>query len=220
MASIIPEPLKHLLSGQYLAGVAAAEAKYRFNAGDEDALTGALGAEIVTPHPMILRDGTHTYRWETTYYKLRGRGSAAPEKLFGADGIFQIEVYDGKTVRRKGLPFQAKHRWRHKDRKLVEQCRNMLVWTASGIAIDYTDKGYGACRATDVIECEGIKVALRKKGKLESLGQILANDFLDCDIGTPDLFYDLTTERFTTLPDIQADIQNVVQTTIAIDPAD
>src|SRR5579871_5566236 len=103
MDLLLPAGLKALIRDRYLAGIADAQAKYPFNAADEDALTGALGSQISMAHHMSYSEGHQQYRYQVTYQKIRGRGRGAPENLLGADGIFQIEVRDHQGERRKGL---------------------------------------------------------------------------------------------------------------------
>lgn len=100
MRDILPETLIGMLRDRYLAGVADAEAKFRFGAGDEDSLTGALGQAISMAQPIQFSGNGESYVVQVFYYKLRGRGRGAPEKSYGADGIFQIEVIDGAGTSR------------------------------------------------------------------------------------------------------------------------
>jgi hypothetical protein len=110
MRDILPEDVLQAIRDRYLAGVADAEAKFRFNRGSEDSLTGALGSELSMPGPMIFTTADREYEYQVYYQRVRGQGRGAPEKTYGADGIFQIEIRDrdGRIIRRKGLPFQAK----------------------------------------------------------------------------------------------------------------
>jgi hypothetical protein len=213
---LLPESVRHLIRDRYLAGVADAEAQFEFNKADEDSLTGGLGQAISMAEPLAHRINGETYIWQTYYRKIRGRGPSAPERTLGADGVFQIEVLDrqGKVLRRKGLPFQAKKNWSGRDGKLVGQIGDMLREAGQGIAIDYSPRGYTACTAEDVVTMDGRKSALQTAGRMRPLGQILGNDFLDCTIGRPGLFYDEATERFAAPRDVPPSIEHVLGTSV------
>jgi hypothetical protein len=193
---LLPVGLRTLIRDRYLAGVSDAQAKYPFSAGDEDSLTGALGNSISMPSQMIFGDGQRQYEYQIFYHKIRGRGPRAPEKLLGADGIFQIDVNDERGRRRKGLPFQAKKGWRSADSNLLGQSRQMIETAGDGIVIDYRQDQYGACRAEDVVQHQANRRSIDRARKVRPLGQMLADDFLDCTIGRPGLFFDPTTEAW------------------------
>ena len=219
----LPPELKRIIRDRYLAGIADAEAKYRLSSADEDALTGALGHSISMAHPMIYLDGHKQYEYQILYQKIRGRGRGAPEKSLGADGIFQIEVRDENGERRKGLPFQSKKQWRATDGKLLQQTVDMLETAGDGIVIDYRPNQYAACRAEDVVHNHGNRRLIDKAGKAEPLGQLLGNDFLNCNIGQSGLFFDPTTETWQTdTGSVPAAAQHVITTQVAqvrsIDP--
>lgn len=193
---LLPNGLKSLIRDRYLAGVSDAQMKYPFSAGDEDSLTGALGSNISMPSQMIFSEGQRRFSYQISYHKIRGRGPGAPEKRLGADGIFQIEVNDERGKRRKGLPFQAKKGWRNADHSLFDQAHLMLETAGDGIVIDYRKDLYSACRAEDVLHSQADRRVADRAGKIQPLGQMLANDFLDCTIGKPGLFFDPETERW------------------------
>jgi hypothetical protein len=153
----LPDLLVNLIRDRYLAGVADAQVKFPYSEGDEDSLTGALGQAISTAGPLTVTVGLDRYTYNVSYRKLRGRGSGAPEKTLGADGIFQIDVTnnDGVPLVRKGLPFQAKKRWSGRDKKLVEQARKMLNSAGEGLIINFSPLGFSACSAADAIQSEG-----------------------------------------------------------------
>lgn len=100
--------VRGVLADHYRVSIAAAVRGYADSAADEDAVTGALG-QALRGEGTIRLDGK-VVRWTTRYRKLRGRGRGAPEKMLGADGIFEVELEDDEGVRsRKSLPFQAKN---------------------------------------------------------------------------------------------------------------
>jgi hypothetical protein len=84
MRDILPEDVLQAIRDRYIAGVADAEAKFRFNRGSEDSLTGALGSELSMPEPMIFRTGPEEYEYQVYYQRVRGQGPDAPESTYGA----------------------------------------------------------------------------------------------------------------------------------------
>lgn len=197
MRDILPDFVVDEIRKQYVAGVADAEAKYKFNAADEDALTGALGSQLSTARPMILNFGGRIYAVEIGVYKTRGHGTGAPEKKDGNDGIFQIEVkQDGKLLRRKGLPFQAKNLWKGGNKTLVNQCTKMQSRFGSGMAINYHPENYSACQAEAVIGSGGSKKELKASNAIQPLGQLLGNEFLECKVGKIGLYFDPAKQEY------------------------
>lgn len=204
MRDILPPSLIDVLRDRYLAGVADAEASYDQHAADEDSITGALGQAIAMREPLIFSGPNGTYAVSVSYRKLRGRGPGAPEKRFGSDGIFQIQVTDefGEVVRNKGLPFQAKTNWRGKNSALHEQAGVMEQATPGGLVIDYTANGYKACTAKAVVAAGGRRSNVERYGAMRPLGQVLSRDFLDCTIGTRGLFFDPDRELYPQLVEV------------------
>ncbi|RUO81425.1 hypothetical protein CWI84_01310 [Idiomarina tyrosinivorans] len=198
MRDILPEFIMESLRDRYLAAVSDAESTFGMNSGDEDALTGALGQAVAMPRNQKFSTPEGLYTVDIGYTKLRGRGKNAPERIYGSDGIFQIRIYDanGNVIRSKGLPFQSKKNWKGKNRKLSDQVRDMEQYTPGGIVIDFNSVSYGACRAKDVIQAEGDRTRIKEDGKLHRLGQLLGDDFLECEIGTLNLFYDPVKELY------------------------
>jgi hypothetical protein len=190
--------VRNFIHDRYLAGTAEAEAQYQNAAGDEDTLTGALGALVSTSGPVgFSGDPMGDFVVQISFRKVRGRGQNAPEKRFGTDGIFQLQVTrQGHPVFRKGLPFQAKKNWKGRDRRLADQARDMKQRVGNGIVIDYTPKGYAACEIDHVIEARGNRKAIAEAGQVQPLGQVLAHRILDCEVGIQGLYYDDQSESF------------------------
>src|SRR5262245_13352205 len=86
----LPEMVVRMLRKHYYAGVKAAEIRFRYNAAEEDSLTGELGGRLTEPQPILIRAGEEVFHWSTAAYKIRGRGANAPENELGADGIFPV----------------------------------------------------------------------------------------------------------------------------------
>ncbi|TKR34130.1 hypothetical protein FCE95_07655 [Luteimonas gilva] len=199
MQDILPPSLISMLRDRYLAGVADAEAFFDQNRGDEDSLTGALGQALAMREPILFTGPEGIYSVRVSYMKLRGRGPNAPEKRLGADGIFQIEVANnrGDVIRRKGLPFQAKTNWRGKSSTLLRQAELMEQMSPGGLVIDYSSNGYKACLANNVVVVGGHRSGVNHSGAMRPLGQVLSRDFLNCTIGTRDLYFDPEREIYS-----------------------
>ncbi|HKY22042.1 MAG TPA: hypothetical protein VJM31_12565 [Vicinamibacterales bacterium] len=182
---------------------------------DEDSLTGALG-QAISMDPVTFNINGARYEVSISHTKLRGRGKNAPEKRFGADGLFQIEMTDaeGRSIRRKGLPFQCKKRWSGPNQQLVKQCADMESEVGSGLVIDFSPNGYTACMAVDAIQAGGSRRRAQVSGKMKQLGQTLANDFLNCTIGQIGLFYDPEREIFSNPRDYGSYPDHVLTTAI------
>jgi hypothetical protein len=215
MRDLLPSRVFEALQDRYLAGVASAEAHYDQHSADEDSVTGALGEALAAREPMVFRGPAGQYTVNVTYRKVRGRGRGAPEKIFGADGIFQIEIADasGRQIRAKGLPFQAKKGWKGKDRQLLDQAKRMELHVPGGVIIDYSNEGYRACSAQAAVAANGSRPQVDRFGVMKRLGQVLSTDFLECTIGKVGLFYDNGSERFGAFPDSEQPLE-VITTTI------
>jgi hypothetical protein len=212
----LPSIVLEFIRAQYVTGVADAEAQYENAAGDEDSLTGALGALISTAGPRYFLVGPATQIGvQIDFRKLRGRGPNAPEKRFGPDGIFQLQITEnGMPSFRKGLPFQAKKNWKGRNRQLADQARAMQRNLRGGIVIDYTAHGYTACDIAAAIEFNGNRRAVANGSHLHPLGQILGNDFLECRLGIQGLYYDQRGEEFV-VDQFDHDV-DVIDTTVSI----
>jgi hypothetical protein len=212
LRDVVPEMVITTIRERLITGVADAEANFDDSFADEDSLTGALGQAIAHTHPVRIQIGDQEYIVRVHYRKVRGRGPRAPERPFGADGVFQIAVLnrDGRPVWRKGLPFQSKKNWMGADANVVTQARKMIETAGTGLVIDYSENGYTACPADIVVEREGRARELRQARQLRPLGQVLGNDFLECRIGREGLYFDSGTEAFEFEKPFQL-IETVVQ---------
>lgn len=212
----LPSIVLEFIRYKYVTGVADAEAQYENAAGDEDSLTGALGALISTVGSRYFLVGPATQiEVKIDFRKLRGRGHDAPEKRFGPDGIFQLQISaNGVPSFRKGLPFQAKKNWKGRSRELADQARAMQRNLRGGIVIDYTAYGYTACNIAAAIEFNGNRRAVANAGYLRPLGQVLGNDFLECRLGIQGLYYDQRGEEFV-VDQFDHDV-DLIDTTVSI----
>ena len=72
----------------------------------------------------------------------------------------------------------------------------MLETAGDGVVIDYRPDRFSACRAEDVVHNHANRKLIDRAGKARPLGQLLGDEFLDCRIGRPGLFFDPTTETW------------------------
>jgi hypothetical protein len=85
----LPPIVLNLIRDRYLAGVATAQAQYQNAAGDEDSLSGALGALISTSEPVHFLFGSSLdIEVQIDFRKLRGRGQNAPRRGSGRTESF------------------------------------------------------------------------------------------------------------------------------------
>jgi hypothetical protein len=194
----LPATIKTHLRGLYMESIADAASRFSIHAADEDAVTGALGDTLARRPPVEFTEGGQHYRCKITYVRIRGKGPHAPEKPYGADGAFQIQVrdLDGRLIREKALPFQAKKHWIGTDADVLRQARSMMATVRTGIVIDYSESGYKACSATAAITSQGNRKGVEVAGEMEDLGVLLATKFVDCTIGKLDLSFDQGDEVF------------------------
>lgn len=202
MPDLLPSELINAIRGRYLSGIADAQAKFALSRADEDALTGALGSAMSMAEPATLQIGDEVFEYYVYYEKVRGRGAGAPERLYGLDGLFQIQVMnsDGEVVRTKALPFQAKTEWKGSDQRLLAQVQKMLdSGIRDAIVINYTRYGYEACAIESVVNAKADHAYLEKARRIHSLTDMLINGFLECQIGERDLYFDRGTEELKRL---------------------
>lgn len=180
----LPSSLKEDIATHLRQAVEKAERSWRANRASEDSLTGALISNLEKPNwDTRIVDGSGVYRWRLDCTKIRGNGRGAPEKLIGADGIFQIEMHDEHTgeVKTKGLLFQAK---KGKSRAgLQGQVLKMEGVCDGGCAIFiYDESGF------DAIDGKAFLGNSRTPG--DSLGDYLVDRFLECKVGQFGLHFD------------------------------
>lgn len=62
--------------------------------------------------------------------------------------------------------------------------------------MNFTGHGYEACSTKVAVAFGGSYPKVEKAKKIRPLGQMLANEFLNCTVGTVGLFFDPASERF------------------------
>jgi hypothetical protein len=212
----LPEPVVDALRDRYLAGVADAQAGFGHLRSSEDALTGALGWELSRRPEFVVPVGGAEYVVKVDFHKPRSGGLNSPERLYGTDGIFQLEVIDerGNVVGKKGLPFQAKTNWRGTNSTLAGQSADINRSLRGGIVVNFTPSGYEACTTKAAARAKGKYGLVKQAGEIKPLGQILANDFLNCTVGTVGLLFDIGTERFVGADGLQIAPANAITTVV------
>ena len=220
---VLPSEVLVEIGSQYVSAVKAAVQQYENYRGDEDSVTGALGGTFdhIVRGQFIIEN--RRYTWSTKTKKMRGRGHKAPEKLYGADGIMEIEVNDamGNSLARKLVPFQSKKEGRTDRESLANQARRLAQFPGDGLIVVYGPRKYVAMRASTVAEYRGVLHGIPQE-EVHTLGDVLAGDFLTCRIGSSSLYYDTSTERILAVIDeltihpVHFRVQSRTRTTINV----
>lgn len=191
LKDVIPSSIFSAVQHELRARCEFAEQGWNAGSDEEDTLTGDLGASLRRPWQDVFDPDAHQkWRWQVTYKKFRGKGKGADEKLFGADGIFEIAVQDQRTGTRfvKGLLFQAKKKGDTRKKKLEEQAKHMERIVPGGAAIfEYGPSQYSAW---DAIESAPDLTVADAGKRISRLGDYLANRFLTCKVGKLGIYYD------------------------------
>ncbi len=158
---------------------------------EEDALTGDMGASFRARNRKVMtidqKENKGEWIWSMTYKKVRGRGPHATENIIGADGIFELTVQNGDYIERKSLLFQAKIDWRN-DPNILEQAIKLSNWREAAFMLNFKP---------DRIEAISLDATVRSRGRMPAdivskrVDEYIGQDFLNCDVGDQDLYYDL-----------------------------
>lgn len=218
MQEFLPPEILAAIASQYRRAGTAAVRNYETQKADEDSLTGALGASLAMVEGEAAAHGVR-YTWRTLSWKVRGRGPGAPESINGADAFLTFEVLDadGKFLRTKALPVQAKKIWDGKDSDLVEQVRKMQSLYGASLVVDFRPEGYFAFEGDDVLAADGRRKDV-PPDRIKALGDLLADDFLTCKIGAIGLRYDDTVKSLRDANGhvLSAGAANAIRTTVRI----
>ena len=196
MHDVLPGSVVENIGAQYREAVQTAAARFEQYSADEDAVTGALGGvfDVVARGELVA--GDEVFSWSTRVWKVRGRGPKPPESRYGIDGLFEIEVNAGtRTTARKLLPFQAKKDRGYDDEKLLEQAATVARLPGGGAVVSFAPGSYTVARADVVAAARGHWPRVADEQKRD-LGDVLAEDFIECRIGSRGLYYDPFTETF------------------------
>jgi hypothetical protein len=197
MEDILPEAMLEELRDHYYAGVTDAEIGYEHNARKEDSVTGALGHALLTRGIRFVQIDGQVFGWRASHEILGGGGKDSAEHRVGADGVFQLQVFDeaGRLIRRKALPFQAKKEWRGANKKLFGQAEDMLSYSPSAIVVDYRTTGFRGVAAEEVVRAVGNRRNIAT-GSDRSLAEILGDEFVRCRRGDVGLFWNPLTQAY------------------------
>lgn len=184
----IPDEIYRSIASHLIRSAHRAEDGYESVEEDEDSITGDFLRAIRKTWSKPTSVNEAIWRWRVTTRKFRGRGELATESLIGADGVVQVEVTTPEgEVKRKGLLFQAKNDWRHRDATLLEQLGLMQRAAPGGSAVfDYSSLAYRGFTPDLILRNNGRPGDSHPK----RLGEFLAEDFLECHVGRRDLWYD------------------------------
>lgn len=162
------------------------------NQAHEDSLTGALFSQLTTHRTRRISGDHGKWLWRIKAYKFGSGGRGSQEKMIGADGILEIEIWHhgSGTIDQKSLLIQAKKQWSGRDTRLVKQINSIEhIAPGSSAAFDYGPDGYSAVKGKHVLTAEGYRNDLADR-QIEPLGDFLADQFLACTAGVKGLYYD------------------------------
>lgn len=223
--SVMDPLMANRISRQIEDAVSDTERFFPVQKADEDAVSGSLGANLMSQVSGEIVLGEKAYVWDTRAHVVRGKGPNAPENAIGADGLIEIRIVDvvtGKLISCKGLPFQAK---KHKnDSGLFEQVKKLKDLSCSSIVIDYSDNGFTGVTEKDLLDAEG-KFRNVKSEKFVKLGKLLGEMFLNCKVGRQHITYNPDAERVVDLSNATSPYflslvpKNLVTTTIVQCPS-
>lgn len=192
MQDVIPQGVFREVQAHLREGAAHAEGGWEAGSDEEDTLTGDFGASVRTPGWVESRDDGARWQWRITYKKLRGRGRDAPEKVIGADGIFQIEVrpFGTSVVIPKGILFQAKKYQGSSRSDLIPQVEDMeRVAPGASAVFEFGPNGYFGVSGREILVTRQLDPD-RVPHPERRLGSYLADEFLPCEAGLRGMYYD------------------------------
>jgi hypothetical protein len=123
-------------------GVRRAMSKIRYDRIDEDDLTGVLAGNLEAELDGVIG----RLKWSTHIMRHR-RGTAAEERLFGADILIHVSFETSVLIYSKGTFIQAKKQERHEPisprewERLTIQCKTMLTYTPAAFVFNYASTG-------------------------------------------------------------------------------
>ena len=191
MTEFIPKPVLDAIGHHFKVTGRRAHHKWSINQAHEDALTGALFADLTTRRLRTTFANGKRWRWGVTATKFGSGGKASEEKKSGADGIVEIELenLESGMCQHKSMLIQAKKGWTGMDSKLLHQVSDMenLAPGATGL-FDYSSNGYHGIDGREVIHAEGNRRHI--PNLLTGVGDFLADRFLVCKVGMRGMYFD------------------------------
>lgn len=178
---------------------------------DEDALSGDFWGKF--DKQEVNSTSYSGWDWDMSYSKLGGRGKNALEKRSGADGIFEINVWDdfGKLIFQKSFLFQAKMRSSFSPSTTSSQAKRMERIAKNGsVIIVYGKDGFSAIQAHDYLNNLG-----SKSYATSDVCDYIVEQFFKCRHGKKDLSYDSDKKEIVTDSGaIPARLQDSIKLTI------
>lgn len=155
---------------------------------EEDAGTGDFCGQLSSEWTKFNANDSRTGRWRINYRKFGSRKNSL-EPLTGADGIFQIAIFNsfGEPIYRKGILFQAKKEPIKNKRELFEQIDKMGNFTSKkGNAVFvFGENGYYGMTGSKYKK----NPVNRNFAKDDTIGNFLANEFMECNAGEENLYF-------------------------------
>lgn len=190
MKKLLPDEIKQEIAAHIKRTIRHAEVGWDAAHDEEDTLTGELGGALRSDG-FVKCESDSSWSYKFSYKKLRGRGRDAPEKVAGADGLFQIEVqHPGVSSETKGFLFQAKKREASSRGDLVAQVDHMENLAPGGSAvIEYSQDGFRAQTGGE-FQAEHKQKPSRIPHPSCSLTVFINERFLSCEIGIRGLYFD------------------------------
>src|SRR5262249_32325574 len=136
MRNILPAGLWDDLQRHIVRRVHQAVSNYEESASTEDSLTTDLCASLRKRISRSYGPGG-VWSWRIRYRKFGSGGQESEEKVLGADGIFQVEIYGrlGERIEAKGLLFQSKKANNTHRSEMYRQLMDMEELVPNGSAL-------------------------------------------------------------------------------------
>lgn len=191
MKNDMPQSVFASVQSHLRSGCLRGEKGWESGSEEEDTLTGDLCGSLRTDGWVDLTDENgSSWKFRVTYKKFRGRGKGAEEKIFGTDGIVEVQIENVALGAKfgKGLLFQAKKQGDKDKTRLRLQARTMEKVAAGGSAIfEYGPNKYTGVDSSQVLTNDAKLVREKAKARL---GDYLADRFLPCESGKRGMYYD------------------------------
>ncbi|HRD80100.1 MAG TPA: hypothetical protein PLL53_05015 [Saprospiraceae bacterium] len=158
---------------------------------EEDSCTGDFCGQLSSDWTKFHPDDEQAGRWRIKYRKFGSKRNAL-EPLIGADGIIQIAIFNSfnEPIFRKGLLFQAKKEPIKKKKELLGQITNMNEFTPEkgNSVFVFGENGYYGM-SSKTYSKNPISRDFEKK---DFIGNFLANEFMECNVGLEGLYFSVT----------------------------
>jgi hypothetical protein len=161
---------------------------------EEDSGTGDFCGQLSSEWTKFNPEDERNGRWRINYRKFGSRQNSL-EPLTGADGIIQIAIFNsfGEPIFRKGLLFQAKKEPIKNKRELFGQIDRMNEFTSDkgNSVFVFGENGYYGMTGKTYKD----NPANRNFDNKYSIGNFLADEFMECNVGTEGLYFAVTNDK-------------------------